>query len=98
MHEYVHIQRWDALWKLLFALALCIHWFNPLVWLMFVLANRDLELTCDERVIRHFGAGTKQNYAHSLIRMAEQRSKFAPLYSGFSKHVAAERIESIMKF
>jgi len=42
MHEYFHIKRWDMLWKLLFALALCIHWFNPLVWIMFVLINRDL--------------------------------------------------------
>jgi len=97
MHELCHIKRLDALWKLLIALALCIHWFNPLVWIMFVLANRDLELTCDEKVVRHFGADTKEAYASSLIRMAEQRGKFASLYSGFSKHAVTERVESIMK-
>lgn|GEM_PF-2822160 len=79
-HEYYHIKRFDTFWKLLLACALCIHWFNPMVWVMFVLVNRDLELTCDEMVIRHFGVDTKTAYAYSLIGMAEQRNKFAPLY------------------
>ena len=96
-HEYYHIKRFDALWKLLLVLALCVHWFNPLVWVMFVLANRDLELTCDEKVVRYFGAGTRADYAYALIHMAEKRGKFVSLYSGFSKNAAEERIESIMK-
>ena len=96
-HEYFHIKRFDALWKMLLLLAVCIHWFNPLVWLMFLLANRDLELTCDEAVIHRFGATTKKAYAHMLIDMAEQRGKFAPLYSGISKNAIQERIVSIMK-
>ena len=97
-HEYYHIKRFDTFWKLLLACALCIHWFNPMVWVMFVLVNRDLELTCDEMVIRHFGIDTKTAYAYSLIGMAEQRNKFAPLYNGFSKNAAEERITAIMKF
>jgi beta-lactamase regulating signal transducer with metallopeptidase domain len=96
-HEYYHIRRCDALWKLLCAFALCVHWFNPLVWVMFVLVNRDLEITCDEMVLRHFGAESKTAYAYSLIGMAEQRSKFAPLYNGFSRNATEERIVSIMK-
>ena len=64
---------------------------------MFVLANRDLELTCDEAVIHRFGATTKKAYAYMLIGMAEQKGKFAPLYSGFSKNATQERIVSIMK-
>jgi beta-lactamase regulating signal transducer with metallopeptidase domain len=96
-HEYYHIKRYDALWKILLAVALCVHWFNPLVWLMFVLASRDLELTCDEAVIRRFGAKTRKDYAYMLIGMVEQGSKFAPLYNGFSKNATHERIESIMK-
>ena len=51
-HEYVHTRRLDALWKLLLALTVCVHWFNPFVWLMWFLANRDLELSCDEEVLR----------------------------------------------
>jgi len=97
-HEYYHIKRFDALWKIILVLAVCIHWFNPLVWVMFVLANHDLELTCDEMVIHRMGMKTKTSYAYALISMAEKRSKFASLlYNGFSKNAAVERIESIMK-
>jgi beta-lactamase regulating signal transducer with metallopeptidase domain len=96
-HEYFHIKRFDALWKILLLLAVCVHWFNPMVWIMLVLANRDLELTCDEAVIRRFGAITKKAYAYMLIDMAEQKGVFAPLYSGFSKNSIQERITSIMK-
>jgi len=95
-HEYYHIKRFDALWKLLFAFALCVHWFNPLVWVMFILANRDLELTCDEKVIRSFGAETKTAYAYTLIGMAEQKAKFMPLYNSFSKNAVEERIRAVM--
>ena len=97
LHEYYHIKRLDALWKLLLILALSIHWLNPLVWVMFILANRELELTCDEMVLRHFGVETKTAYAYSIISMAEQRSRYAFLHSGFSKNAAEERITSIMK-
>jgi beta-lactamase regulating signal transducer with metallopeptidase domain len=96
-HEYYHIKRCDALWKLLLTFALCVHWFNPMVWVMFILVNRDLELACDEMVIRRFGMETKTAYAYTLIGLAEQRSKFAPLYNGFSRNAAEERIVSIMK-
>ena len=96
-HEYHHIKRWDALLKILLVFALCVHWFNPLVWVMFVLANRDLELTCDETVVRHFGMETKEAYAYSIIDMAEHRGTFAPFFNGFTKNAAEERIESIMK-
>jgi len=97
MHEYYHIKRLDALWKILMLLAVCTHWFNPLAWVMFILASRDMELTCDEMVIRHFGQDSKTAYAYSIIGMAEMRSKCASLYNGFSKNAAKERIESIMK-
>ncbi|MCL2774149.1 MAG: alpha/beta fold hydrolase [Oscillospiraceae bacterium] len=97
-HEYYHIRRFDGVWKLLLIAVLCIHWFNPMAWVMFILASRDLEITCDEMVIRHLGAETKKSYAFSIISIAEQRAKFAPLYSGFSKNAAEERIKSIMKY
>ena len=96
-HEYYHIRRFDAVWKILLVCAVCIHWFNPLVWIMFVLASRDLELTCDEMVIRRLGAEQKAAYAYAIISMAELRSSYASLYNGFSKNAAKERIESIMK-
>jgi beta-lactamase regulating signal transducer with metallopeptidase domain len=96
-HEYVHIRRFDTVTKLVLMVTLCVHWFNPLVWVMYVLANRDLELSCDESVIRLFGENTKSAYAQTLIRMEETRSGLTPLCNSFSKNAMEERIIAIMK-
>ena len=72
-HEFVHIQRFDVLSKLLLIAAVCVHRFNPLVWVMYVLANRDLELSCDETVLRRFGGDVRAAYARVLIRMEAAR-------------------------
>ncbi len=96
-HEYVHIRRFDAVTKLMLTAVLCVHWFNPAVWLMYVLTNRDIELSCDETVIRRFGERAKSAYAMALIRMEETRSGLAPLCNNFSKNAIEERITAIMK-
>ena len=49
-HEFTHVRRFDSLAKLVLTAAVCVHWFNPLVWVMYALANRDIELACDEAV------------------------------------------------
>lgn len=98
VHEYFHIRRFDMLWKLLALCAVCVHWFNPLVWVMLVLLNRDLELSCDEMVLRHFGGAERASYAHSLIDMAERSRSFSFMHSYFSKNAAEERIIAIMKY
>ena len=54
IHEFTHIRRFDTLTKLVLTAAVCTHWFNPFVWVMYVLANRDIELSCDETVVRTF--------------------------------------------
>lgn len=97
MHEYVHIRRFDAVTKLAAAIALCLHWFNPLVLVMYILFNRDIELSCDERVVRTFGEESKAHYANILIHMEEKKSGLAPFYSSFSKNAIEERITAIMK-
>lgn len=96
-HELVHIQRFDVLSKLALTAAVCVHWFNPLSWVMYVLANRDIELSCDETVVRRFGLGNRSAYAMTLIHMEETRSGLPPLASGFSKNAIEERITAIMK-
>lgn len=96
-HEYIHIQRFDTLAKWLLAATLSIHWFNPFVWLMYIFANRDIELSCDEAVVNTFGDKEKSSYARTLINMAEIRSGWVPLHSNFSKNVIEERIVAIMK-
>lgn len=96
-HEYVHIRRFDMLTKLIMIAAVCIHWFNPLVWVMYILFNRDLELSCDETVVRRFGMDIKSVYATALISMEEKKSGLTPLCNSFSKNAIEERIRAIMK-
>ena len=96
-HEYVHIRRLDMLTKLIMIAAVCIHWFNPLVWVMYILFNRDLELSCDETVVRSFGMDIKSVYATALISMEEKKSGLTPLCNSFSKNAIEERIRAIMK-
>jgi len=93
-HEITHIRRFDIVWKWLLAAALCVHWFNPLVWVMYVLVNRDIELSCDEKVVRTFGQKMKSAYALALIGLEENR--FSPLCSHFAKNAIEERITTIM--
>lgn len=97
LHEYVHVRSFDTTKKLITILALCVHWFNPFVWIMYVLFNRDMELSCDECVIQKLGETSKSAYARILIDMEEKRSSFAPLCNGFCKNAIEERITAIMK-
>lgn len=96
-HEYVHIRRFDILLKWLLAAGLCVHWFNPLVWVMYMLANRDIELSCDEAVVRIFGEATKSAYARTLIGLEEEKRNWTPLVNKFSQYAIEERINGIMK-
>ncbi len=95
-HEYVHIYRFDTLAKLMATYALCIHWFNPFVWGMYILFNRDIELACDESVIRQFGDKSKSAYSLMLISMEAKKSGLPPLCNHFSKNAVEERITAIM--
>ena len=96
-HEYVHIRRFDSIKKFALIIVLCVHWFNPLVWAMYILANRDIELSCDEAVVRLFGENKKATYARVLISMEETRNGLTPLCNNFSKNAIEERITAIMK-
>ena len=96
-HEYVHIRRFDGAAKLVLTAAVCLHWFNPAAWLMYALANRDMELACDEHVVRALGADSRAAYARTLIAMEAAKSGLAPLLSHFSKNAMEERITAIMK-
>lgn len=97
-HEMTHIRRLDAVTKLILTMALCVHWFNPLVWVMNILANRDVELACDADVLRQLGWQSRSNYALTLISMEERKSSLTPLSSSFSKNAIEERIIAMMKF
>ena len=96
-HEYVPIYRYDTVTKLLAACALCVHWFNPFVWVMYRLFNRDIELACDESVIRQFGEKSKSAYSLMLVNMEAAKSGLLPFCNNFSKNAVEERITAIMK-
>jgi len=96
-HEYIHIKRFDILKKWMLAFCLCIHWFNPVVWVMYILANRDIELSCDETVIWTFGESMRPAYAMALVRLEEMKSVMSPMVIHFSKNAIEERITAIMK-
>ena len=96
-HEFTHIQRFDSVYKLILAATACVHWFNPLVWVMLALANRDMELRCDEAVVRRLGLERRGDYARALISMEEQKSGLGPFASAFNKSAIEERIIAIMK-
>ena len=94
-HEYQHIRRFDTLRKAFLVATLCLHWFNPLVWVLYVLSNRDMELACDEAVTAQ--GVDRAEYAQTLLSMEEQRGCWGLSGSHFSQNALEERIRAIMK-
>ena len=95
-HEYVHICRFDTAFKLLLAAALCLHWWNPAVWVLYVLANRDIELSCDQLVLEKLGI-SRGAYARALLSLEASRSGLPGLFSQFGGYFTERRIRFIMK-
>lgn len=93
-HELTHIRNGDIFYKTALAAAVSMGWLNPLAWVMLALANRDLEVACDEAVLKKHPA-KRAEYARLLIRTEERKSNI--LSSAFSGNAVAERIERIMK-
>lgn len=98
LHEDHHVERHDHVYKALGFLALCIHWFNPLVWLAFVLASKDMEMSCDEAVIRKKGAGIRAEYSVSLLSLATGRRVIAGTPLAFGEGNAKDRIKNLGKW
>lgn len=96
-HEMAHIRHMDNLWKLLLIAALCLHWFNPLVFVLYFSLNRDMEIACDESVISAMNENDRHKYAIVLVNLAENCASF-PIYSGFGKSAVSERIREIMNY
>ena len=92
-HERCHIRRGDLIIKPLAALALCLHWFNPLVWLAWRLAMRDMEASCDEAALRSLGEASRADYAQTLLNMAA--GHHAPAITLAFGEDAARRIKGV---
>ncbi len=97
-HEAHHIFRFDHIIKLLAYGALCLHWFNPLVWLAFFLAGKDMEMSCDEAVIRKLGPEIRADYAQSLLRLATNRPIIAGIPLAFGEGDTKGRVKNMAKW
>lgn len=95
-HETAHIRHLDALKKLCLTAACVCHWFNPLVWLMYTLACRDMELACDEAVVKALGRGNRKFYANLLIELETKRAGIDLFTSSLGQSMMKERIIHIM--
>lgn len=97
-HERAHIRHRDHWWKPLGFLLLAIHWFNPLMWLAYVLLCRDIELACDERVIRTLGSGQRADYTKALVACSINRHIIAACPLAFGEVGVKERVKSVMNY
>jgi len=97
-HEQAHIRRKDHLWKPLGFLLLSIHWFNPLMWLSYILLCRDIELACDEKVIRVLGHEERADYMQALVDCSVNRRKIAACPLAFGEVGVKERVKSVMNY
>ena len=97
LHEQTHIRRKDHLVKILYYLALCVHWFNPIVWNFQKLASAEMEYACDEAVLKKMGVDIRVNYSRSILNLAVGKKMIgSPL--AFGENSAKERIQNILKY
>ena len=97
-HEQAHIRRKDHWWKPLGFLLLTIHWFNPLMWLAYVLLCRDIELACDEKVIKGLSNEQRADYTQALVACSVNRRMIAACPLAFGEVGVKERVKSVMNY
>ncbi|MDE6748628.1 MAG: M56 family metallopeptidase [Lachnospiraceae bacterium] len=98
LHEQIHIRRGDHILRIISFFALCLHWFNPLVWLAFFTSGKDMEMSCDEAVIRKAGSGVKKEYSASLLSLASGRKIVTGIPLAFGEGETGSRINNILKY
>ena len=98
LHERHHIRRGDHIVKLLAFAALAIHWFNPLVWLAFSLAGRDMEMSCDEAVMKRTDGTIRADYAQSLLNLSVGHRRFAATPLAFGEGAPKARIKNVLRW
>ncbi len=97
-HEQAHINRKDHWWKPLGFLILTLHWFNPLMWLGYVLLCRDIELACDEKVIKELNTEQKADYSQALLNCSVNRRMIAACPLAFGEVGVKDRVKSILNY
>lgn len=97
-HEQTHIKRFDHVIKLLAFLVLCIHWYNPVVWVAFLLMGEDMEQSCDESVIKQLGTDIKREYATSILTLSAGKRIIGGCPLAFSESSTKGRIMNILSY
>ncbi len=97
-HEKTHIKYLDHITKLIGFILLCIHWFNPLVWVSYVLFCKDLELACDEAVVRNMGEGRRKSYALTLCDIGVNKAKISACPIAFGEVSIKERVKATLSY
>ena len=98
LHEKHHVKRGDHIIKVLAFAALCIHWFNPFVWLAFVLSSKDMEMSCDEAVMGKMNHDIRAEYATSLLRFATGRKLLVGTPLAFGEGDTKDRVKNVMTY
>lgn len=97
-HEQAHICRKDHLWKPLGFLLLTLHWFNPLMWLGYILLCRDFELACDEKVIKELDRNARADYSQALLTCSVNRRMIAVCPLAFGEVGVKDRVKSVLNY
>ncbi len=98
LHEQIHIRRKDHIIKILSFFVLCIHWFNPLVWVAYLIMTIDMELSCDERVLKEMDGDIKKPYANSLLSLAARRHILNGSPIAFGEGNVKRRIMNVLNY
>lgn len=97
-HEKAHLKRKDHIWKPLGFLLLSVYWFNPILWLAYILLCRDIEFACDEKVIRQFGTEIKKPYSDVLISCSVPRKMISACPLAFGETGVKERVKGVLNY
>ncbi len=97
-HERAHVRRKDHLWKPLGFLILTLHWFNPMVWLGYILLCRDIELACDEKVVKEFNVEQKADYSQALLTCSVNRRMIAACPLAFGEADVKGRVKAVLNY
>lgn len=97
-HEQAHLRRKDHLWKPLGFLILTIHWFNPLVWLGYIILSRDIELACDEKVVKELNNEQRADYSQALLTCSVNRRMITACPVAFGEVGVKNRVKSVLNY
>lgn len=97
-HERTHLEKGDHWFKMIGFLALALHWFNPLVWIAYVLLCKDIELACDERVVQFMELEERKSYSAALLSCSTNRAHFAACLVAFGEVSVKDRIKTVLNY